>query len=75
MIIVAFLKIKNMQTAYLFVLRDQISIFDTLINSVEELNASSELDLYFQMESHQIFKVEWGKQALEHLCFFFFLLK
>ena len=47
-----------MQTAYLFVLRDQINIFDTLINSVQELNASSELDLYFQMESHQIFKVE-----------------
>lgn len=34
MIIVAFLKIKNMQTAYLSVLRDQINIFDTLINSV-----------------------------------------
>lgn len=38
MIIVAFLKIKNMQTTYLSVLGDQINIFDTLINSVQELN-------------------------------------
>ena len=29
MIIVAFLKIKNMQTTYLSVLGDQINIFDT----------------------------------------------
>lgn len=38
-----------------------------------ELNESSELDLYFQMESHQNSRL--NEIALEHLFFFFFLFQ
>lgn len=38
-------------------------IFDTFINSAQELNESNELDLYFQMESHRKCNTEWGKQV------------
>ena len=64
-----FKKLKPRKPPTCLIIGDQTDIFDTFINSVQELNESSELDLYFQMESGQKYNVEWEKQVSEHLLF------